>query len=230
MCCKLRCGKSQPLITHSENDQCRCNSGCKKSSNCTCQKHGISCGRCATCATVQIVSTALNHRQKSEKNLLFLLILHKFITFQASGLNLERINCGYKWQEACSLQAVIDVIRNHPFAGTTPIESLMRNYWIDNINKNQKVKMSKRSNYRATINISSGFTTREKPKKKNGKSQDTLSPYSNSGDHQFIPLKFWRRRFGDNENFPKRSNKGLWRGAANQLNPWAQGSVSSPLT
>ena len=32
----------------------------------------------------------------------------------------------------------------------------------------------------------------QKARIKNGKSQDTLSPYSNSGDHQFIPLKFRR--------------------------------------
>ena len=32
----------------------------------------------------------------------------------------------------------------------------------------------------------------QKARIENGKSQDTLSPYSNSGDHQFIPLKFRR--------------------------------------
>ena len=32
----------------------------------------------------------------------------------------------------CSLKFVIDVVRNHPFAGTAPIECLVRHYYIDN--------------------------------------------------------------------------------------------------
>ena len=34
--------------------------------------------------------------------------------------------------EGCSLKVVIDVVRNHPFAGTAPIECLIRHYYIDN--------------------------------------------------------------------------------------------------
>ena len=60
---------------------------------------------------------------------------------------------------------------------------------------------------------------------KKRKSHDALSPYSNSGDHQFIPLKFRRLM-----NTSPKIDMGLWRGAANQLNPWYLGSASSPLT
>ena len=37
--------------------------------------------------------------------------------------------------EGCSLKVVIDAIRNYPFAGTAPYNSLMRHWWTDNINK-----------------------------------------------------------------------------------------------
>ena len=57
------------------------------------------------------------------------------------------------------------------------------------------------------------------------KSHDALSPYSYSGDHQFIPLKFRRLM-----NTSPKIDMGLWRGAANRLNPWRQGLVSLPPT
>ena len=40
--------------------------------------------------------------------------------------------------------------------------------------------------------IERGQKTKPNQDKKKRKSHDTLSPYSNSGDHQFIPLKFRR--------------------------------------
>jgi len=33
--------------------------------------------------------------------------------------------------DGCSLKVVMDVVRNHPFAGTAPIECLIRHYYID---------------------------------------------------------------------------------------------------
>ena len=40
--------------------------------------------------------------------------------------------------DGCSLKDVMDVVRNHPFAGTAPIECLKRHYKIDNTKTGQE--------------------------------------------------------------------------------------------
>ena len=41
------------------------------------------------------------------------------------------------------MKVVIDVVRNHPFAGTAPIECLIRHYYIENTNGHENYKTIK---------------------------------------------------------------------------------------